>query len=57
MTAPRAPTATMTASVRQFADTAGAAAMWWKTDVSRTQWFNAPMPPTISTSNDQVSTP
>ena len=29
----------------QFGGTAGADAIWWKTDVSSTQWLMAPIPP------------
>ena len=40
----------------QFGGTPGAEAMWWNTDVSRTQWLTVPNPPTMTTSNDHPST-
>ena len=51
------PIATRIASAVQLGATAGAAAIWWKTEVSSTQWFSEPIPPTTSVSNDQPSTP
>ena len=41
----------------QSGGTAGADAIWWKTDVSSTQWLMAPMPPTMTTSSDHTRTP
>src|SRR5208282_1122323 len=50
------PMATMTPSAAQCGGTAGADAIWWKTEVSRTQWLTAPIPPITTTSTDQPST-
>ncbi len=49
--------ATITAFVVQSAETAGAGVIWWKTDVSRIQWFRPATLPTSSTRNDQVKYP
>src|SRR5664280_270024 len=51
------PRATSIAFAVQSGLTAGAAAIWWSTEVSNNQWLALMMPPTISIRNDQASIP
>ena len=49
--------AAMIAFASQCGATAGADAIWWKTEVSSTQWLTAPMPPTITSEERPAEEP